>query len=173
MIKSAVPIPDTDLELRRANMALVQRYIELAGWDRLHRDELYSDDHSGGLYTLASGMPAKFETDKSAKNEFDKRITALYPDWTHSELVIYQTLDPSIYLATGRGFGYAVAPEHGTPYYENFFIHYFRIENGKIVEYHENMNPCVMLKAFQIDIPTIKRPQRERKYLDEKTLEGI
>lgn len=166
-------IPETDRELREANMELVRKYVEMLGWEKTERYPLYSDDHRGGLYSTITGIPPVFTGGKEAKVEFDNRITLLYPDWAHSDLEIYQTEDPSVFLATGKGFGYVVAPKYDYPYYENFFIHYFKCENGKITDYQENMNPCVMFNYFKVPVPVIKRPPRNRDYIDAKHVEGL
>lgn len=65
-----------------------------------------------------------------------------------------------MYFATYRGFGNFVNPIYGCPYYENFFLGTFIISDGKIQEYYEYMNPCVMVKQFGIEVPRIKRPKR-------------
>lgn len=170
-MNTAVLIPETEKELREKNMATIREYLEKAGWEKVERHPLYDYDFGGGLYTPA-GPPPEFKRDKESKIGFDIWITSLFPDWTHSDLVMYQTTDPSIFLATGKGYGYVVAPEHGYPYYDNFFIHYFEVRDGKLTLYHENMNPCVMYHYFNLDVPVIKRPPRKRDYIT-KAVEGV
>jgi phenazine biosynthesis protein len=161
IMDTAMLIPQEENELRARNMAIVKKYIEYAGRERINRKEVYAEDVRGGLYTWDSGEIKQPLEGIQQRSQFDEKNTEYYPDWSHNDIVIYQTIDPNVYVATCKGFGNYMNPIYGFPFYENFFFNTFIIENGRIKEYFEHMNACDMTRQFGLESPTLKRPKRE------------
>lgn len=160
-MSTAKLIPQSEKELREKNLALVRRYMDYMGLERTSRSELYTDDYIGGLYTKPDGNVDTNPTPgKEHKRKFDAFNTKYFPDWSHSDNVIYQTIDPNLYITTCKGFGFKIQPEEGDMFYENFFIGTFIVEGDLLKSYYEYMNPMVLRKAMGKPMPKIKRPAR-------------
>jgi len=147
---------DNDRELRSLNRAVVEDYLSRTGESRLNRYLLFTEDGSAGLYTadtLAPVISVGHEKLK-AHGEWSLRM---FPDWVWYNIEISETQDPNRFWAECDGRGKILYPAYPPGYYENHFIHSFLLDDGKIVQQREFMNPFNQLRALGIDIPVINR----------------
>lgn len=146
---------DDQTELRRRHRAVVEDYMSRQGEGRLTRYQLFTEDGSGGLYTADTGPVVSRGRDKlKAHGEWSLKI---FPDWVWYNIEIYETQDPNRFWVECDGKGKILFPDYPPGYYENHFIHFFRFDNGKIVEQREFMNPFNQLRALGIEVPVVKR----------------
>jgi hypothetical protein len=148
---------DTDSELRRRNRETVEKYMAyIAGELRLTRHELFTEDGSAGLWTTETGEPIVISgIDKLA--EHAKWSLEALPDWRWYNVEIFDTQDPNRFWVECDGEGTIIFPGYDVGHYRNHFMHYFRLENGKIKEEREFMNPINQMKALGIEVPKINR----------------
>jgi phenazine biosynthesis protein len=144
-----------DQDLRRRNRAVVEDYMSRRDEGRLTRYQLFTEDGSGGLYTADSPPVVSRGHDKlKAHGEWSLTI---FPDWVWYNVEIYETQDPNRFWVECDGRGNILFPDYPPGFYENHFIHSFLLDNGKIVEQREFMNPFNQLRALGIDVPVVKR----------------
>lgn len=160
-------IPQEERKLREKNMSIVRRYMDYAGFERADRKDIYRKDFRGGCYTKPDGSDddVHYGHDGS-KAEFDKYCVKGFPDWSHFDTEIYQTIDPNIYLTTCKGFGAYNNPVYGYPYYENYFYGLFIVIDGELKEYFEHYNASDQLKQLSnidssLKLAVFQKPQRE------------
>lgn len=147
---------DNDAELRSKNRAVVEDYLSRYGENRLTRYLLFTADGSAGLYTADTTEPvvSKGHEKLKAHGEWSLRM---FPDWVWYNIEIFETQDPNRFWAECDGRGKILYPAYPPGYYENHFLHSFLLDDGKIVQQREFMNPFNQLRALGIDIPKINR----------------
>ncbi|WP_331769086.1 phenazine biosynthesis protein (plasmid) [Embleya sp. NBC_00888] len=147
----------SDTELRRRNRATVEEYLRVTeGTPRLDRHRLFSEDARGGLWTTDTGQPAAV-TGKENLGRMAAWSLEMFPDWRWTNIQIFETQDPNHFWVECDGEGQILFPDYPPGYYENHFIHSFRLDNGKITEVREFMNPCQQMRALGIEVPLVKR----------------
>ena len=151
---TAKPADDTDL--RRRNRATVEDYMSRRGQGRLTRYELFTDDGSGGLWTTDTGEPIVSRGRQKLKAHGEWSLKC-FPDWVWTNVQIYETQDPNRFWVECDGEGKILFPGYPPGYYRNHFIHSFLLEDGKIKQNREFMNPFEQLRALGIDVPEVKR----------------
>ena len=147
---------DNDAELRRLNRATVETYMNTKGQDRLKRHTLFTEDGVGGLWTTDTGEPIAIRgRDRLA----DHAVWSLkcFPDWEWYNIEISETQDPNRFWVECDGRGEIRFPGYPVGQYTNHFLHSFLLDNGKIVQQREFMNPFEQLRALSIPVPEIKR----------------
>lgn len=152
----AFPGGDKEAELRKMNRATVEKYMHTTGQDRLRRHLLFTEDGVGGLWTNDTGQPIAIRgRDRLAEHA----IWSLkcFPDWVWTNIEIFETQDPNFFWAECDGEGAIRFPGYAEGHYINHFLHSFRLENGKIKQQREFMNPFEQLRALGIPIPEVKR----------------
>ncbi|MDN5793772.1 MAG: phenazine biosynthesis protein [Brevibacterium aurantiacum] len=146
-----------DVDLRRLNRGTVEAYLEqVKGQRRLERHRLFVEDGSSGLQTTETGRPIVI----TGRNKLaDHAVWSLecFPDWEWYNVALFETQDPNRFWVECDGAGTICFPGYPKGRYENHFLHSFLLDNGKIVQSREFMNPCVQLRALGIDVPTIRR----------------
>jgi hypothetical protein len=148
---------DTDIELRRRNRATVEEYLRVTeGQPRLNRHRLFTEDARGGLWTTDTGEPAAV-TGKENLGCMAAWSLDMFPDWRWTNIQIFETQDPNHFWVECDGEGQILFPDYAPGYYENHFIHSFRLDDGKITEVREFMNPCQQMRALGIEVPLVKR----------------
>lgn len=148
---------DRDIELRRRNRATVEKYMEyIKGELRLERYKLFTEDGTAGLYTTDSGEPIIFRGAEKLKAHGEWSLKVL-PDWEWTDVRIYETQDPNRFWVECGGEGQILFPGYPAGYYRNHFIHSFVLEDGKIKENREFMNPINQFHALGIEVPKIER----------------
>lgn len=95
---------------------------------------------------------------REALREADRNNVAYFPDWTWSDVHIYDTQDPNRFWAECVAAGRIVLPAYPESHYSNHYIHSFVMDDGLIVEYWEYMNPCAEFRALGIELPAVERP---------------
>lgn len=80
-----------------------------------------------------------------------------FPDWRWKNIEIYDTQNPNMFWVECDGEGQILFPGYPEGYYTNHFIHSFLMENGKIKQNREFMNPFQQLRALDIEVPKINR----------------
>lgn len=142
--------------LRRQNRAVVEDYLSRTGETRLNRYLLFTEDGSAGLYTADTRAPVVSRGHAKLKAHGEWSLQ-MFPDWVWYNIEISETQDPNRFWAECDGRGKILYPAYPPGYYENHFIHSFLLDNGKIVEQREFMNPFNQLRALGIEIPVINR----------------
>ncbi|MEV7908984.1 PhzA/PhzB family protein [Streptomyces griseus] len=144
------------VELRRKNRAVVETYMNTKGQDRLRRHELFTEDGSGGLWTTDTGSPIVI---KGRDRLAEHAVWSLqcFPDWEWYNIRVFGTDDPNHFWVECDGHGSIRFPGYPDGYYENHFLHSFALEDGKIKQNREFMNPFEQLRALSIPVPEIKR----------------
>jgi len=146
----------TDLDLRRRNRSVVEKYLAARGADRLERHHLFTDDGSGGLWTTETGEPIVIRG-KDRLEAHGRWSLRCFPDWAWINVEVFETQDPDRFWVECDGVGKIRFPGYPEGIYRNHFLHYFLFEDGKIKQQREFMNPCQQFRALGIDVPTIKR----------------
>ncbi|MFE7978079.1 PhzA/PhzB family protein [Streptomyces shenzhenensis] len=147
---------DGDEELRRLNRQTVETYMHTRGEDRLRRHLLFTEDGSGGLWTTDTGEPI-VTRGRDRLGEHAKWSLRCFPDWVWFNIEIFETQDPNRFWVECDGEGKILFPGYPPGHYKNHFLHSFVLENGKIKQNREFMNPFEQLRALSIDVPEIKR----------------
>lgn len=147
--------PD-NADLRRRHHAVVADYMSRTGEGRLTRYQLFTEDGSGGLYTGDTKDPivSRGRDKLKAHGEWSLRT---FPDWVWFNVEIFETQDPNRFWVECDGVGQINFPGYPPGLYENHFIHSFLLDDGKIVQNREFMNPYNQLRALGIEVPTINR----------------
>lgn len=146
-----------DVELRRTNRETVEKYLEqIAGEKRLTRHKLFAEDGSAGLWSTETGDPIVITGITNLKEHAAWSLKCL-PDWVWYNIEVFETQDPNRFWVECDGEGKILFPGYPEGHYRNHFMHYFRLDNGKIKENREFMNPVMQMKALGIDVPKIER----------------
>ncbi|BDU21153.1 PhzA/PhzB family protein [Dyella sp. GSA-30] len=143
-------------DLRSRNRRVVEDYMSRRGEGRLTRYLLFTQDGSGGLWTNDTGMPIISKGHDGLKAHGVWSLQC-FPDWEWKNIQIYETQDPNRFWVECDGEGKILFPGYPPGYYANHFIHSFLMEDGKIKQNREFMNPYEQMKALGIPIPGIKR----------------
>lgn len=149
------PFPTHD-ELRARNRRVVEDYMSRRGEGRLTRYLLFTEDGSGGLWTNDTGAPI-ISRGRERLKEHGVWSLKCFPDWEWKNVQIYETQDPDRFWVECDGEGKILFPGYPPGYYANHFIHSFLMEDGKIKQNREFMNPYEQMRALGIPIPGIKR----------------
>ena len=146
-----------DTDLRRRNRNTVEQYMaDIAGERRLTRHELFADDASAGLWSTETGEPIVISGKEKLAHHAVWSLRCL-PDWVWFNIEIFETQDPNRFWVECDGEGKILFPGYPEGHYENHFLHYFRLEDGKIKENREFMNPVMQMRALGIEVPKIER----------------
>jgi phenazine biosynthesis protein len=153
---SHFPGNDVEIELRKVNRATVEKYMNTKGEERLRRHLLFTEDGIGGLWTNDTGQPIVIRgRDRLAVHA----VWSLkcFPDWVWYNIQIFETQDPNFFWVECDGHGSIRFAGYPEGYYENHFLHSFLLDNGKIRQQREFMNPFEQLRALGIPVPEIRR----------------
>jgi hypothetical protein len=146
-----------EAELRSRNRATVVEYMEdIAGERRLRRHRLFTEDGSAGLVTTDTGKPV-IMTGMDRLEKHGAWSLKCLPDWEWYNVEIFETQDPNRFWVECDGRGHIIFPAYGKRWYENHFIHFFRLRDGLIVEQREFMNPVRQLQALGLPVPEVDR----------------
>jgi hypothetical protein len=150
------PANGADADFRKINRATVEKYMKTTGRERLRRHLLFTEDGIGGLWTNDTGQPIAIHgRDRLAEHA----IWSLkcFPDWVWINIEIFETQDPNFFWVECDGEGAIRFPGYPDGHYKNHFLHSFLLENGKIRQQREFMNPFEQLRALGIPVPVVKR----------------
>ncbi|MFI6856790.1 PhzA/PhzB family protein [Streptomyces sp. NPDC050416] len=147
---------DADLDLRARHRAVVADYMSRKGENRLTRYLLFTEDGSAGLWTSDTGEPINSQGHEKLKAHGEWSLR-MFPDWEWKNVEIFETQDPNRFWVECDGEGEILYPAYPPGYYRNHFIHSFLLEDGKIKQQREFMNPFQQLRALGIEVPKINR----------------
>lgn len=147
---------DIDVDLRRRNRAVVADYMSRKGEDRRTRYLLFAQDGSAGLWTSDIGEPIVSQGHEKLRQHGEWSLR-MFPDWEWKNVEIFETQDPNRFWVECDGEGQILYPDYPAGYYQNHFIHSFLLEDGRIKQNREFMNPFQQLRALNIEVPTIRR----------------
>lgn len=94
----------TQQEISQYNRRIVLQYMETKGHDRLKRQELFTEDGCGGLWTTDTGEPIVIHG-KPRLAEHAVWSLKCFPDWEWYNVVIFNTQDPNIFWVECDGKG--------------------------------------------------------------------
>lgn len=143
-------------EVREHNRAVVARYMNTRGQDRLERHLLFTEDGTGGLWTTDTGEPIVIRG-RDRLGEHAVWSLKCFPDWIWTNVEIFDTQDPDRFWVECEGEGQILFPGYPPGHYRNHFLHAFQFENGKIKQQREFMNPCQQFRALGIEVPVVRR----------------
>mgnify|MGYP001059161271 FL=1 len=146
----------TDHELRTLHRRVIEDYFSRRGESRLTRYQLFTEDGSGGLWTNDTGGPIAAHGHDALKAHGAWSLQC-FPDWQWLNVEIFETQDPNRFWVECDGEGQILFPGYPPGIYRNHFIHSFHMENGKIKQGREFMNPYEQMRALGIPFPAIKR----------------
>lgn len=147
---------NNDAQLRRKNWLVIADYMSRKGETRLTRYLLFTEDGTGGLYTSDTQEPIICCGHKGLKAHGEWSLKC-FPDWEWKNIEIYETQNPNRFWVECDGEGKIIFPAYPEGYYKNHFIHSFLMDNGKIKQNREFMNPYNQMRALGIPVPKIKR----------------
>jgi phenazine biosynthesis protein len=147
---------DRHEKVRRLNRATVEDYMSRRGEGRLSRYLLFTEDGVGGLWTTDTGEPVACRGHEKLKAHGEWSLRT-FPDWVWTNVIVYETQDPDRFWVECNGEGRILFADYPPGHYTNHFIHSFLLENGKIKEQREFMNPFEQLRALGIPVPAIRR----------------
>ncbi|TXL89593.1 phenazine biosynthesis protein [Streptomyces sp. NBC_01725] len=145
-----------DTQVREHNRAVVARYMNTRGQDRLERHLLFTEDGTGGLWTTETGEPIVI-SGRDTLGEHAVWSLKCFPDWKWINVEIFDTQDPDRFWVECDGEGQILFPGYPDGHYRNHFLHSFLFENGKIKQQREFMNPCQQFRALGIEVPAVRR----------------
>lgn len=152
----AADVLAADDEVRRRNRAVVETYLSTRGQDRLRRHLLFTEDGVGGLWTNDTGQPIVI-SGRDRLGEHGVWSLQCFPDWTWTNVEIFDTQDPNRFWAECDGEGQIVFPGYPVGHYRNHFLHSFLFEDGLIKQQREFMNPIEQYRALGIAVPAVRR----------------
>ncbi|MET9510140.1 PhzA/PhzB family protein [Streptomyces flavidovirens] len=147
---------EADLDLRARHRAVVADYMSRKGENRLTRYLLFAEDGSAGLWTSDTGEPITSQGHERLKAHGEWSLR-MFPDWEWKNVEIFETQDPNRFWVECDGEGQILYPDYPPGYYKNHFIHSFLLEDGKIKQNREFMNPFQQLRALGIEVPKVNR----------------
>lgn len=142
--------------IRRRNRKVIEDYMSRTGEGRRTRYLLFTKDGSGGLWTGDTIEPIVCHGHAGLKSHGEWSLKC-FPDWVWKNVEIWETQDPNRFWVECDGEGLILFPAYEPGYYTNHFIHSFLMENGKIKQNREFMNPYQQMRALGIPVPVIKR----------------
>jgi uncharacterized protein len=130
------------LELRQ----MVERFY--AALSSLKPDDWIALWHEEGIFDQPfppePSYPARLAGVHAIYNHV-RSIDRVFQELTFHDIVVHTTADPEVVIATLRSEGGVVATGKR---YANEYVAFFRIRDGKVVEYREYFNPLKVLEAF-------------------------
>ncbi|WP_031321684.1 PhzA/PhzB family protein [Pseudomonas piscis] len=147
---------DDQVKLRRKNRATVEQYMRTNGKDRLRRHELFTKDGSVASWTNETGKPLEFRGHAKLA-ALGAWIEKCFPDWEFHNVRIFATSDPNHFWVESDARGKTRVPGYPEGYCENHYIHSFELDNGKITQSREFMNPFDQLRGLGVPVPKIQR----------------
>lgn len=143
--------PDENLALREKNYETVCRFMQgLSPYLFM----LYADDVVTGVsYDFSLTKDAMRNSNLAFQLMLDASNAESYPDWTWSNIEVYQSSDPNVFVVECDGSG--TLYEDGEPVrtHTDHYLHRFTLTDGKIAEYIEYNNPIQELLEMGVDVP--------------------
>lgn len=131
---------DSVSDIRDRNRRTVEYFFTISGTRRL---EIYTEDGVKELPFFPASLRSAGMEELRAHHEL---IGGVFPDWIWSDLKILGSEDPNIFWATANGAGSFMLAD-GPSRYENSYVFYFELRDGKIALLREYNNPVQLLKS--------------------------
>lgn len=143
--------PDVQLELREKNYETVCRFMQgLSPYLYL----LYADDVVTGVaYDFSQTKDAMRNSDIEFQKMLDASNAEAYPDWEWTNIQVYQSDDPNVFMVECDGHGTYMEDGEAVRTHTDHYLHKFTLEDGLIKEYIEFNNPCQELLEMGFDVP--------------------
>ncbi|MCC7463927.1 MAG: PhzA/PhzB family protein [Gammaproteobacteria bacterium] len=162
----AFPLFADHRELRIRNRTTVEKYLSMAGQERIDRWQLYAEDCKNmidGFYQPPASDPRVPQESAAGGLENQKKMEKMnadgFPDWKFYNNIIYETEDPNVIVVEGDGSGlsYLRDPDHPNRHSDHYF-HFFRLVEGRIRNYTEVRNETQELREWGINpvMPVIR-----------------
>ena len=146
--------------IREANKKLIERYFNERPRNvevLFNKTAVFMTPYFNDVVTLLNPELKEGETTQREKNG------RLFKDIDLYDLKIWSTEDPNFFWTMNKGKG-KIMRQDGKYYdYSNFYIHYFRFENGKIEEMAEYANPLRLMDGFGLEHPQLPTPDETNK----------
>ena len=131
--------PDENLALREKNYETVCRFMQgLSPYLYL----LYTDDVVTGVaYDFSLTKDAMRNSDMDFQKMLDASNAESYPDWRWTNIKVFQSDDPNVFVIECDGSGTYVENGEALRTHADHYLHKFTLVDGKIAEYIEFNNP--------------------------------
>lgn len=143
--------PDDQIGLREKNYETVCRFMQgLSPYLYL----LYTDDVVTGVaYDFSLTKDAMRNSDMTFQKMLDASNAEMYPDWTWTNIQVFQSDDPNVFVVECDGSGTYVEDGEAVRTHTDHYLHKFTLADGKIAEYIEFNNPIQELLEMGVDVP--------------------
>ena len=131
--------PDENLALREKNYETVCRFMQgLSPYLYL----LYTDDVVTGVaFDFSLTKDAMRNSDMTFQKMLDASNAEMYPDWTWTNIKVFQSDDPNVFVVECDGCGTLTENGEAVRFHADHYLHKFTLEDGLIKEYIEFNNP--------------------------------
>jgi len=135
----------SETELRRANVAVIQRYLD--AWSMLDIDVIEAALHPDVELELGYAAPGVPPTvsGKASVMEFMRNVPSVVAPMNFFAIEISTLEDPAELFASYRGNSRVLATDKP---YRNRYVTRARVENGLIRRYAEFSDPLIFMEAF-------------------------
>jgi phenazine biosynthesis protein len=155
MSQALAPCPSAEvLALQERNKKTVEAYMALGGPDQIEeRLALFADDGMREICSTKSCLPER-TVGKRALREKMVRLQKKWADFGYSNVLVYKTPDPELFIVECDGHGAMKNPMFSSPHaYENHFFILFTVRDGRIRMMKEFMNPMKLDQAYWHPMP--------------------
>jgi ketosteroid isomerase-like protein len=137
-----------DAELRRANVALIQRYLD--AWSVLDIDAIEASLHPEVELELGFAAPGVQDrvSGKADVMAFMRQVPSVVAPMNFFAIEISTLEDPAELFASYRGDSRVLATRKP---YRNRYVTRARVEDGLIRRYAEFSDPLIFIEAFKAD----------------------
>jgi len=158
------PLLADDRALRIRNRATVEKYLSLAGRERIDRWMLFTQDAqtmTEGFYTEPGAPRPDFMNQKG--RDFVRTMDAVnvdnFPDWCFYNNIIFETEDPNLIIVEGDGSGMSYLKKDNPVRHSDHYFHVFRMVEGRISAYSEVRNELREIRewGWKPDLPKFPR----------------
>jgi ketosteroid isomerase-like protein len=139
---------NADAELRRANVTVIQRYLD--AWSVLDISAIETALHPEVELELGYAAPGVPDTvrGKASVMEFMRNVPSVVAPMNFFAIEISTLEDPAELFAAYRGDSRVLATDKP---YRNRYLTRARVENGLILRYAEFSDPLIFMEAFNAD----------------------
>lgn len=149
-----------DHTLRDKNRRTVEKVLEDALGSIYPIDELYAPN---ARFVQPFFFPGKvsYINQQGISCEYlcHEDTCGIFKDWTFGDSEIIETTDPNLIIVRNSGSGKVMRADGTWHDYYNDYIHFFRLDDGLIIEYYEYTNPMRLLDGMGIPHPDLPAPE--------------
>lgn len=143
-----VAIPE-EVELRRKNVELVEKYIALQGVNCIEeRLAMFTDDIVYEIVNTKECVP-QVTVGKNRVRQRMQRNNMFWKDFKYTNALVSATQFPDVVFVECDGEGLIHPPIFSEPHpYENYYILYFKLRDGKIKDLRQFTNPLKLMHDY-------------------------